>query len=105
MEQTKNINEKKLGKEGKEGKVSYEQLQAYASSIASKAEALYKENQQLKNALAQLSYENNLRGLECAIKCLDHADMFSPEFNKAVVQRIEKILNPKEEEEEKEEGN
>ena len=80
-------------------KLSYEQLEAYASQIVEKAKELYAENQRLKEVL----YNQNLKEVELAIKCLDHADMFSIEFINAVVERVETIMNPRPVEEEREE--
>ena len=43
-------------------------------------------------------YENSLKEVEIALKCLDHADKFSPEFIKNVTERIELVMNPNKEE-------
>lgn len=75
-------------------KLSYEQLEAYASQTTAQAQKIFQENQMLKKAL----YEHSLKEIEIAVKCLDHADKFSPEFIQAIVARIEELMNPKREE-------
>lgn len=84
-------------------KLTYEQLEAYASQTTAQAQKIFQENQMLKKAL----YEHSLKEIEIAVKCLDHADKFSPEFIQAIIARIEELMNPKraestQEEEEKE---
>lgn len=74
-------------------KLTYEQLEAYAAQTTEQAKKIFQENQILKKAL----YDNNLKEVEIAIRCLDHADKFSPEFIKSVVERIEEIMNPQKE--------
>ncbi len=83
-------------------KLSYEQLKAYADQIREQAKRAIQENQVLKQALSS-------RDIEYAFRCLDHADLFSKEFIKAVVKRIEELMNPEkhenaEEEDREEEG-
>lgn len=83
-------------------KLSYEQLKAYADQIREQAKRAIQENQVLKQALSS-------RDIEYAFRCLDHADLFSKEFIKAVVRRIEELMNPEkhenaEEEDREEEG-
>lgn len=74
-------------------KLTYEQLETYAAQTTEQAKKIFQENQMLKKAL----YENSLKEVEIAIRCLDHADKFSPEFIKSVVERIEEIMNPQKE--------
>lgn len=74
-------------------KLTYEQLEAYAAQTTEQAKKIFQENQMLKKTL----YEYNLKEVEIAIRCLDHADKFSPEFIKSVVERIEDIMNPQKE--------
>ena len=74
-------------------KLTYEQLEAYATQTTAQAKKIFQENQMLKKAL----YEHSLKEVEIAIRCLDHADKFSPEFIKSVVERIEEIMNPQNE--------
>lgn len=74
-------------------KLTYEQLEAYASQTTAQAQKIFQENQMLKKAL----YEHSLKEIEIAVKCLDHADKFSPEFIKNVTERIELVMNPNKE--------
>lgn len=80
-------------------KLTYEQLEAYAAQTTEQAKKIFHENQMLKKAL----YENSLREIEVAVKCLEHADKFSPEFVKAITARIEELMNPNREEPSQEE--
>jgi predicted transcriptional regulator len=86
-----NMEEKKEGTT--QQKLTYEQLKAYAAQLAEQANKIYKRNQELERAL----YQNSLREVEIALKCLDHADKFSPEFIKSVTERIELVMNPNKE--------
>lgn len=79
---------------GNPPKLTYEQLEAYAAQTTEQAKRIFQENQMLKKAL----YENSLKEVELAIKCLDHEDKFSSAFIKAIVSRIEEIMNPQREE-------
>lgn len=83
-------------------KLTYEQLEAYAQQTVEQAKKIYKENQMLKQALNRANLDNNFREIECALKCLDHADMFSTEFIQAIVKRLEEVLNPTRSEDEEE---
>lgn len=83
----------KAGAPQNASKLTYEQLEAYAAQTTEQAKKIFQENQMLKKAL----YENSLKEVEIAIRCLDHADKFSPEFIKSVVERIEEIMNPQKE--------
>lgn len=90
------MNEKKTGTNDSSrgtSKLSYADLEAYAAQTTEQAKRVFQENQMLKKAL----YEHSLREVEIAIRCLDHADKFSPEFIKSVVERIEEIMNPQKE--------
>lgn len=80
-------------------KLTYEQLEAYAAQTTEQAKKIFHENQMLKKAL----YENSLREIEVAVKCLNHADKFSPEFVKVITARIEELMNPNREEPSQEE--
>lgn len=80
----------------KTAKITYEQLEAYAAQTTEQAKKLFQENQVLRKAI----YEHSLKEVEVALRCLDHADKFSPKFIEAVVERIEEIMNPQKESEE-----
>lgn len=86
--------EEKKKTKGNSPKLTYEQLEAYAAQTTEQAKRVFQENQMLKKAL----YENSLREVEIAIRCLDHADKFSPAFIKSIIDRIEEIMNPQKEE-------
>lgn len=87
--------------EKKEGqKLTYEQLVAYAQQTSQQAQKVWEENQMLKKALMDANLSNNFKEIELALKCLDHAEMFSPEFIEAVIKRLEEILTPQEHKEE-----
>lgn len=83
-------------KEKKTQELSYEQLKAYVIQMETQAKKIYQENINLRQAL-------NSKDIEYAFRCLDHADMFSKEFITIVVNRLEELLNPGKEEENKEE--
>jgi hypothetical protein len=76
-----------------QSKLSYEQLEAYAAQTTEQAKKIFQENQMLKKAL----YEHSLREIEVAVKCLDHADRFSPEFIQAITVKIEELMTPRKE--------
>lgn len=72
-------------------KLSYEQLEAYAQQTTARAQQIFKENQILKQAL-------NSKDIENALKCLDHAELFSVKFIENITSRIEELLDPDREE-------
>jgi hypothetical protein len=72
-------------------KLSYEQLEAYAQQTTARAQQIFKENQILKQAL-------NSKDIENALKCLDHAELFSAKFIENITSRIEELLDPDREE-------
>ena len=86
-----NMEEKKEGTT--QQKLTYKQLEAYTAQLTEQAKKIFQRNQALEKAL----YENSLREVEIALKCLDHADKFSPEFIKNVTERIELVMNPNKE--------
>lgn len=97
-------NKKKQEASKEEQPITYEQLKAYADQTALRAQKIFQENQALKQALQQERMNNTFREVELVLKCLDHAEMFSPEFINAVTTRLEEVLTPiKEENEEKKE--
>ena len=80
-----------MGEEKKKSaKLTYEQLEAYTAQTTERAKKIYQENQMLKKAL----YEQSLREIEIALKCLDHKDLFSNKFIDATVTRIEELMDP-----------
>lgn len=71
-------------------KVTYEQLEAYAAQTTEQAKRILQENQMLRKAL----YEQSLKEVELALKCLDHAEKFSDKFIQAITAKIEEIMTP-----------
>lgn len=87
--------------EKKEGqKLTYEQLVAYAQQTSEQAKKVWEENQMLKKALSETMLTNNFKEIELALKCIDHAEMFSASFIEKVVTRLEEVLTPQEQKEE-----
>jgi len=87
----------------KNEKLSYEQLEAYANQTIQQAQQVFKENQMLKQALNKFQYENTLKEIELAIKCLEYRELFSKEFIENTVKKLEEVLTPIAEEEKEEE--
>ena len=75
-----------------EKKIDYNQLKAYADNISQQATKIFKENQMLKATL-------NSRDIEFAFKALEFKDLFSKEFIKKTVDKLEELLTPMSEEE------
>lgn len=71
-------------------KLTYEQLEAYAAQTTQQAQRVFQENQMLRKAL----YEQSLKEVELALKCLDHAEKFSDKFIVAITEKIEEIMTP-----------
>lgn len=92
MEENKNKEQEK--------KLSYEELENAAKQISVQADALYKENIQLKQAIQQANLSNMYTELNFKFKVLEHSMMFNNEFIDSIVKEIEDIMTPKKEEEE-----
>lgn len=71
-------------------KLTYEQLNQAAQQISQQAEALYKENQQLKEALNRISIQNGYTELSFKFKVVENSTMFPKEF---VERTITDIVN------------
>ena len=84
--------------EKKQEKLTYEQLEAYAQQTTMQAQRIFQENQMLKNALEKERANNNFKEIDLVLKCLDHTDLFSEKFIKAIVARLEELLTPIKEE-------
>ena len=96
-------NTKEVKKEVKKNavkKLSYEELENVAKQISAQAEAIVKENQQLKAALQQVQLDNVYKELELKFKALEYGDFFSPNFIDTCIQSIEEIMTPAENKEE-----
>lgn len=90
----------KINEQPKPAKLTYEQLEEAARQISQQAEAIFKENQQLKAALQQASVANLYRELDFRFKVLENADMFSSKFLDMCIRNIEDTMTPKPEEKE-----
>ena len=90
----------KTNEQPKPAKLTYEQLEEAARQISQQAEAIFKENQQLKAALQQASVANLYRELDFRFKVLENADMFSSKFLDMCIKNIEETMTPKPEEKE-----
>lgn len=90
--------EKKINGGKTEQKLTYEQLSAYAQQTQMQAKKIWEENQMLKQALNEANLTNNFKEVELALKCLDHVELFSPEFIEKIVKRLEEVLTPQTEE-------
>lgn len=98
-------NKKEVKKEEKKGikKLSYEELENVAKQISAQAEAIAKENQQLKAAIQQIQLDNVYKELELKFKALEYGDFFSPNFIDVCIHSIEDIMTPAEDKEEESE--
>lgn len=83
-------------------KLSYEELENVAKQISAQAEAIAKENQQLKAAIQQIQLDNVYKELELKFKALEYGDFFSPNFIDTCIHSIEDIMTPAEDKEESE---
>lgn len=87
-------------------KLSYEQLEEAAKQISQQAEAVFRENKQLKQALQQASLANLYKELELKFKVLKYEEMFTSDFVQMCINSIQEVMTPVEEESngDKEEG-
>lgn len=88
-------------------KLSYTELENAAKQIAAQADAVFKENKQLRAAVQNLSRQNVYAELELMFKVIEHKDVFSKEFVESIISQIEKemtIVNSGQEEEEEPES-
>lgn len=81
-------------------KLSYEELENAAKQISQQAEALFKENQQLKKAIQNLSNQAGYTELGFKFKVLEYQDRFQPKFVENIINEIEDTMSPKPEVEE-----
>nr|DAN48096.1 MAG TPA: hypothetical protein [Crassvirales sp.] len=85
-------------------KLTYEQLNQAAQQISQQAEALYKENQQLKAALNRLSIQNGYTELGFKFKVVENSTMFPKEFvEKIITEIVDTMTGTNEEQEEEQE--
>lgn len=93
---------KEVKMEAKKRKLSYEELENAAKQISQQAEALFKENQQLKKVVQNLSEQAGYTELNFKFKVLKYKDNFNPDFVDRIIKEIEETMSPKLEEETKE---
>lgn len=82
----------------KQEKLSYEELENAAQQLSVQAEALYKENMELRKALEQANMANAYTQLEFRFKVLQYAEHFSFDFVDSTVKAIEEIMSERKEE-------
>lgn len=82
------------GEAKKNEKLTYEQLEAYANQTTVQAKRIYQENKALVQENMALKNQANYTEISLAFKVLDHKDVFSKEFVKKVVDRLEEVLSP-----------
>lgn len=82
--------EKEEKKETK--KLSYTELENAAKQISAQADALYKENQQLRQAIQNLSRQNVYAELNLMFKVVENKASFSSDFVVSIVEQIEKEM-------------
>lgn len=66
-------------------KLTYEQLNQAAQQISQQAEALYKENQQLRETLNRISIQNGYTELGFKFKVVENSTIFPKEFVKRTI--------------------
>lgn len=69
-------------------KLTYEQLNQAAQQISQQAEALYKENQQLRETLNRISIQNGYTELGFKFKVVENSTMFPKEFVERTIAEI-----------------
>ena len=87
-------------KKSESQKLTYGQLNQAAQQISQQAEALYKENQQLKQALNRISVQNGYTELGFKFKVVENSTMFPKEFVEKTVAEIVDTMTAVNEEQE-----
>lgn len=73
-------------------KLTYEQLNQAAQQISQQAEALFKENQQLKQTLNKINIQNSYAELGFRFKVIEFSNMFPKEFVDKIIKEIEETM-------------
>lgn len=73
-------------------KLTYEQLNQAAQQISQQAEALFKENQQLKQTLNKINIQNSYTELGFRFKVIEFSNMFPKEFVDKIIKEIEETM-------------
>ena len=89
-------------KEMKNAKPTYEQLEVQYKSVFTQAERILDENEKLKKLNDELIRRLNSNDINFAFKVLEFRELFNQEFVKKVVNKLEEILTPDSQEENKE---
>lgn len=75
-------------------KLTYEELEAYANQTVAQAKQIYKENQVLKQEINSLRDQARYAEITLAFKVLEHKDVFSHDFVKTIINKLEEVLTP-----------
>ena len=84
--------EENTTKNNESKKLTYEQLNQAAQQISQQAEALFKENQQLKQTLNKISIQNSYTELGFRFKVIEFSNMFHKEFVDKIIEEIEETM-------------
>lgn len=79
-------------------KLTYKQLNQAAQQISQQAEALFKENQQLRETLNRISIQNGYTELGFKFKVVENSTMFPKEFVKRTITDIVNTMTVTDEE-------
>lgn len=88
-----NMEEKRMVGNGQQRKrLSYTELENAAKQIAAQADAVFKENKQLRAAVQRLSQQSAYAELDLMFKVVQYKESFSEDFVKTVTDEIEKEM-------------
>lgn len=87
------MEEKRMVGNGQQRKrLSYTELENAAKQIAAQADAVFKENKQLRAAVQRLSQQSAYAELDLMFKVVQYKESFSEDFVKTVTDEIEKEM-------------
>ena len=75
-------------------KLSYEDLEKAAQQLSQQAEALYREDKQLREAVNNINRQDAYAELNFKFKVLDNPSLFSDEFVARTIESIESTMTP-----------
>lgn len=78
-------------------KLTYEQLEAYANQTTIQANRMIKERKELVEEIKRLRDQTNFAEISMAFKVLEFRDCFDPTFVSKVINRLQEVLTPEEE--------
>lgn len=84
-------------KKNQQQKLTYEQLEAYANQTTIQANRMIKERKELVEEIKRLRDQTNFAEINMAFKVLEFRDCFDPTFVSKVVNRLQEVLTPEEE--------